>query len=1087
MGIIRDMQMEKYNSMTVYRASAGSGKTFTLAIRYIELLIKNPTAYRETLAVTFTNKATEEMKMRILSQLYGLSRGLNDSNNYLQRIINDLGISTEEVREKAGQALHYILHDYSNFNVETIDAFFQRILRNLARELDLNSNLRVELNSEEIEEMAVDKLISELKANDKVLLWITDHIKQKLEDDEGWNVIDSIKEFGKKIFKQEYKKNAKDINKKFKDKNFFSNYQSSLRNIIKEADEAIKKETENFFKLLEDNGYSAEQLKKTGGLSYFKKLSKGEYTDTEKVLTKAICSAFESIEGWVNKADQKKPVGKFAEQTLIAYINQTEKKRKECAKRRNSAQVILKHLNELRLLHNIEQTVEKMNKEDNRFLLSDTQNILHGLMKDDDAPFIFEKIGGRIKHTMIDEFQDTSVIQWENFKKLLMECMANQGSENLIVGDVKQSIYRWRNGDWSLLNNKIFDDLKDKDVKLENLNVNYRSEANIINFNNVFFTQAASVAQSHLEKDADIISQIYSKELVEQKYPEGKEQNGYVEITLLPDTDYAEGCKLFTKQHIETLLEAGAKDEDIAILVRDNTNISNLANWLQTEMPDHTFVSDDAFRLESSIAVNVIIDAMRVLLAPKDNLIRARLAKEYQNSILGNDVTELPFKTLEGINKHLPFDFHTKKEHLLSLPLNDLAENLSVLFQLHKLESEAAYINYFFDQINTFTKNNIPDLPAFIEAWDERLYKKTVKGGNIQGIRLITIHKSKGLEFNHVIIPFCDWTLDRGDTLWCQTSEEPFTDIPVVPVQSKKLKDTIFDEAYHEEKLQNSIDNLNMLYVAFTRAGQNLYVIGRNSMSDKGLSKHKRSGLIQEVIQKLASSLPGCVIEGDTDKKGGRIVFAYGEMYVKNKPKQTSDNVFLKSSEEKLVGISAEISNPEFRQSNQSRAFVAGEEQEPENQKYITQGTVLHNLLSRIKDASQVEHVLNEFLQEGILSESDASMSPKTLSKLIKQRIEHNESTLVNRWFSKDVEVMNECSILCTNPQTGLVKEFRPDRVVFDNGRITVIDFKFGNAKESYHSQVREYMALLRDMGYAEVDGYLWYVYKNKVEEVKVI
>ncbi len=1070
--------------MTVYRASAGSGKTFTLAVRYIELLIQNPKAYRETLAVTFTNKATEEMKMRILSQLYGLSKGLSDSNDYLERIASDLATSKEEVREKAEIALNYILHDFSNFNVETIDAFFQRILHNLARELELNSNLRVELNNEEIEEMAVDKLISELTASDKVLTWITNHIKQKLEDDESLNVIDNIKKFGKKIFKQEYKDNAKAINEKFEIKGFFTSYQESLRRIIKEADEKAKQLADNFFKLLDDNGYSPAQLKSTGGLSYFNKLSKGEYADTGKMLTKTVTTALTDIEGWVKKENRQKPIGLFAEHTLINYITDAEKKRKQYATERNSAAVILRNLNELRLLHNIEQAVEDMNKEDNRFLLSDTQNILNKLMQDDDAPFVFEKIGGRIKHTMIDEFQDTSVIQWENFKKLLMECMAHQDSENLIVGDVKQSIYRWRNGDWSLLNDKIFKDLQNKEIRQENLSVNYRSEANIITFNNEFFIQAAAVAQSHLEKEADIISRIYSRALVEQKYPDDKKANGHVEITLLPDKDYADQCKCLTKQHIQTLLKAGAREEDIAILIRDNTNIVKLANWLQTEMPCQTFVSDEAFKLDASIAVNIIIDAMRVLLNPKDNLISARLAKEYQRNIQDTNVSELAFNTIEGTNKHLPLEFHTKKEHLLSLPLNDLAEKLSVIFLLHKLEGEAAYINYLFDQINNFTKNNIPDLPTFIEAWDENLHKKAVKGGDIKGIRLITIHKSKGLEFNHVIIPFCDWKLDNGDTLWCETSTEPFTGIPIVPVESRLLKDTIFSEAYHEEKLQNSIDNLNMLYVAFTRAGQNLFVIGRNSMSDKGLSKHKRSALIQQVIQNMESALPGCIIEGDTKEKSDTIIFTYGDLYVKNKEKKKSDNVFLKSSAEIKVGISSEISNPEFRQSNQSRAFIAGEVKEPENQKYITQGTVMHNLLSRIKDASQVEHVLNEFLQEGILSESDDLMSPKTMSQLIKQRIEHNKSPLVNRWFSKEVEVMNECSILCTNPQTGLVQEYRPDRVIVDKGKITVIDFKFGNAKESYQRQVRDYMRLLHDMGYAEIDGYLWYVYNNKVEKV---
>ncbi len=1084
--------MRQPKQLTVYRASAGSGKTFTLAIRFIELLIKNPTAYREILAVTFTNKATEEMKTRILSQLYGIGHSLPDSDSYLKKIMEDLGIPEKEVRQSSMRALSYIIHDYSNFNVETIDAFFQRVLRNLARELELTANLRVELDQNEVEEMAVDKLIAELKANDKVLRWIISYIEQQMTDEKGWNVIGNIKDFGMKIFEQAYKDNADALNQKLEREDFFESYQRNLRAIVAEADQKMQAYGKEFFSRLAAEGYTVSDLSNgtRGAASYFQKLLDKEYTvDDGKIFNKRAQDAYESYKGWLTKASLEKPIACLARDFMTPLLQQAEKERKERARLVRSARVILSNLNELRLLQNIEQTVAEMNKDAGRFLLTDTQNVLNELMKDSDAPFVFEKIGGRISHTMIDEFQDTSVIQWSNFKKLLKECLSHRGSENLIVGDVKQSIYRWRNGDWRLLNNINNDpDLKGKDIAMEQLNVNYRSERNIITFNNKFFCLAAGIEQNVLQEDGNgdsaIVGEIYSCEGVEQRFPANKAENGLVDITLLPRENYSEDCRQLTKQYIETLIEEGARDEDIAIIVRGNADICSLANWLQAEMPDHTFVSDDAFRLDASVAVGIIVDAMKALASPKDNLILAQLAKEYQSHILGAKVSEVEFREEGGIARQLPEGFTHDRERLLAMSLNDMAESISSLFKLETLAGEAAYINAFFDQIDSFTKTSTPDLEEFLEAWEDTICSKAVKGGDLSGIRLLTIHKSKGLEFDHVIVPYCNWELHKSSTLWCTTEEMPFGEMPIVPVDSKKIKDTIYSKDYHEEMLQSTIDNLNMLYVAFTRAGKNLFVIGKNVLGKNGIAHTHRSGLLQAILPKLAEVLPGSTLSGDTNNKDEELHFTFGSLYVSNSTKKTSDNVFLSPSTDLEVDIIPHSRKVTFCQSNRSRLFINGEDEEQGNLKYITQGAVMHCVLSQIHDASEVDRVLGDFLQEGVISDGDDTMNRQTLSELLRKRIEENENPLVNRWFSPEVKVLNECSILSWSPTDGKAMERRPDRIVLDGEKITVVDFKFGNSSPKYPSQVRGYMHLLRDMGYENVDGYLWYVYTNKIEKI---
>lgn len=1093
--------MKEYPSMTVYSASAGAGKTFTLAVRYIELLIANPLSYRETLAVTFTNKATEEMKMRILSQLYGLAHELKSSDGYLHRICDDLEVEAKTVRERAALALRFIMHDYSHFAVETIDAFFQRVMRNLARELELNPNLRVELNDSEVEALAVDELVAELRQGNDVLKWIMEYISQQMDDNKDWNVINNIKQFGKKIFSDQYKQNAEALNEVITNKDFFREFIREIRAMSKDDDlkSRMKERADEFFEMIEQKGFTVKDL--TPGrytpCSYFTKLQNGTDVDsTSKLVGATVKKGMDGPEGWTKDAPDTL-LYNYAREVLVPFINETEKERLQMLRSILSAREVLRHLNDLRLLHNIEQKVREMNDEAGRFMLSDTQSFLAALMRDEDAPFVYEKIGGRLQNIMIDEFQDTSTTQWLNFKKLLLNTLADGNSKSLIVGDVKQSIYRWRNGDWSLLHNMDADpDIQNHTYRRIPLRENWRSEERVIKFNNEFFEKAALVFKAVLEddgnKEAQLIADIYQGDSLKQLVPEPKRQRadfqtrGLIDITLLSSQDRrnADAHLERTAAIVRNLIANGAQDNDIAILVRDNKHISQLADYLQHEITDHRFISDEAYRLDASVAVQIIISAIRLLLHPDNEVCRAQLARAYQEEILHNTLDLSLFRDPEYLLSLLPKGLLDRRVTLMAKPIMDIVDELTTLFQLDTLTNEAAYIYAFHDCVSSFAQNNLPDLNLLIEYWDESMHKKTIKNGELQGISLITIHKSKGLEFNHVIIPFCNWdlTIKGGETLWCHSDEEPFDALPVIPVKSSGLKGTVYDSYYHTERLQNSIDNLNMLYVAFTRAAQNLFIISQNMTTKTGMSTSTVSSYIQQTLPMLNGYLEDVTISGDA-KKGEEVHFTYGELCIENKNENENENILERKGSSLEVRMQQNHARIEFRQSNDSRAFVSADS-EQENRAYIVAGTIMHDVLSQIDSHKDVDRVLREFEQSGVISNDDAEMNSAKMAAFLKKRLTENKHEEVSRWFADDAKVMNECTIVYKDPRTGITSEKRPDRVVEMDGQITVVDFKFGNEKPSHITQVKRYIELLREMGAQNVKGCLWYVYQNEMVEV---
>ena len=1075
-------------NLTVYRASAGSGKTFTLALEYIKLLVENPQSFRQTLAVTFTNKATEEMKMRILSDLYGISKGLKNSDALLEKIKESSVFSEKQIRDRAWLSLQLLIHNYNYFRVETIDAFFQTVLRNLAKELDLSANLKIELNDAQVEQQAVDELIESLDETSLMLYWILEYIHENIEDDKSWNVISQIKNFGLNIFKDYYKKNQKELSQILEQKDFFKNYSQKLRNIRNKAKAQLTELADNFFDTLEANGFAVDDFsrKSSGPCGYFIKLKSGDFVDDDKIFNKTAQEASFIPERWVIKklAKPGEPIYDFVCDTLMQMLNNAENIRVKQVKLYKSADLTLRHLSQLRLLGCIGDKVTELNNEVNRFMLSDTQTLLSSMIEDSDSPFIFEKIGTQLENIMIDEFQDTSTVQWENFKVLLKETMSRDGN-NLIVGDVKQSIYRWRSGDWRLLNDidKQFDE---GNVSECSLATNYRSSKNIIRFNNEFFKRASEIEYQELSEicgqEAEQMKKAYAD--VEQQIPESKikEDVGNVEIKLLPDEDYTENMLSQTLEKVRELKLSGVADKDIAILVRTNPLIRLVGDYFMQNMPEAQLVSDEAFHLDASQAVNIMVYAMKVLAMPDDEIALASLVKIYATSIKSNTLKDNDiFLDSEYSVSLLPKEFLNKKDELLGLPLMELAEALFSIFDLSILDSQNAYICTFYDKLGEYMQDGIPDLSNFLVKWDDNIHNCSIQSSNENGIRLITIHKSKGLEFRFVIMPFCDWKLEKNNVIWCQPSVSPYNELPLVPIDfsKKQMLGSIYEADYTHEHLQNMVDNLNLLYVAFTRAEIGLYIFGKRDKNGT-----TRSAIIEECIDSVSNIL-GANVLGDSADYNQPIEFKFGKLPQDLLVKEKNDdgNIFRTVSKNETLSIINYENNVKFRQSNKSDEFIKSgieDEQAIQKNEFIHVGNVMHSILSEIQTEEDIDNSLRKLEEEGIVY--DNNITAEKLQKMLRDSF---NIKIVKDWFSDKWQVFNECSILKVNPDNNKVEVKRPDRVMTDGKQMIVIDFKFAAPKEEHKSQVKEYMQLLNDMGYSNIHGYLWYVYSKNIIEIK--
>lgn len=930
--------------INIFKASAGSGKTHTLSKTYLDLLLKadSKTAYRNILAVTFTNKATEEMKERILRDL----------------------AKEGKTNPRAREILINLLHDYGSFSVSTIDKFFQQALRAFSRELGSSGNYQIELDKASLTKEAMDRVLDDLTEKDKDLLgWFTKQLETALDNGESFHLESSLYEMAEEFG---------DVNEKFTyDKKKLTELKAKCKEIV-----------DTFHKDVYENALCIDTA--TWGKTAAKGLA--QYAGAQTKYKDSV------------KAANATTLAKLAEtagcEAMYALMNPQGRRWKEY----RTARMVEKVIFTLGLAEEFYSKLAIIEEEKGVISLDESTNLLRDIIDGSDAPFIYEKLGVRFNHFLLDEFQDTSVVQWENFKPLLANSVS-EGYSNIIVGDVKQSIYRWRNSDWNLLDKEIEDNFKGK-VEVITLKENWRSTQSIVDFNNGFFPFAA---------DNLGLSTIYAD--VQQEVKVEDSQQGCVTV------DFCEDELEMIDGYIEQAVAAGAKMSDMAILLRTNGEGKKVAEHLLSK--GYSVISDDSLDLKASLIIRKIVSYLHSLCNNSDSL----------NTYLS-----------ESLEIDSEREYHSLID-LVDGVIKDLSET-----HPDEIKGQTLFIQSFMDDILEWTSIHGNDLRQYLTHWEES--KIAISSPNDpNAIRITTVHKSKGLAFPIVIFPFAEKVgLFKEDTLWCHLDSdaemgESFDSIfPVV--LGKSSGDSFFSESLKKEMEMQRIDNLNIFYVCLTRARKEMHIIAKNppkSLIDGKSSPNDLSQLLYLYCEQNG--------------------YTFGSPYRWNEASKKEDSEIEEfDAEYETYGMNPETCSKRFVASSDAWDYFS---EEGIGQSKRLRGIEQHALLSRIRTSDDAPEVLR-------------LIEPQTRELLLERISAHSE------WFSPELKTLNEVAIIDSFGNTN-----RPDRVLVDEeGRVTVIDFKFGEEDEKYSGQVRRYMRLFREMGYGEVSGYIWYVPIDKIIQV---
>ncbi len=1093
------------SSLVVYKASAGSGKTFTLAVQYIKLLITNkPQEYQHTLAVTFTNKATAEMKERILEQLYGISLGLKDSEDYVEALERELKkskitMSREEIRNQCRLALHEILHDYSRFRVETIDSFFQSVLRNLAHELGLSAKMQVDLNDKQVLSQAVDNMVDDLGRKDgDVLPWIDNYIKERLESGEQWDVRDDIKDFAQCIFSEDFMRRDEEMRQRLTSSEHLDAFRKDMYQLEKQVETLVQQGVEtlrnqiaisginvaddvNYGKQIESFINKVENFRET-----LSKSSNGDYFWGD-----ALSKITTSPDAFIKKPKQKNPALMNAASALIPQILILRDLANEAMRKHFTIRLALKHLNPLRLLNHIDQEVTEVTNDSNRFILAKTPILLSRLIEGSDAPFVFERMGTLFHHVMIDEFQDTSRLQWQNFKVLMLENQS-QGGSDLLVGDIKQSIYRWRNGDWHILAN-IKNEMASHNPEILDLATNFRSEQNIIDFNNKFFSVASKIIQKEISP-INIYEDIYKdvKQLCNKK-----EIKGWVRTVVYEkdNKDWEEQMLDDLCEQVAMLHDKGVPYEEMCILQRDRGKVDRLIEHFKKVLPNVALVSDEAFKLESSRALNMLICALKVLHnGDGDPVSMHLLMRHYLTDIQGKNINTSDY-TLEQPENVLPKEtFLDRRDELKNYPLQELCEEIYRVLDINKIKGEDSYLLSFYDELAQYLQNAPGDIASFLDYWEDEMFKKAIPACKVNGISIITIHKSKGLQYHTVLMPYCDFSFEKfkaNDLLWCEPQNQPFNGMEVLPIQpGNQMRNSLFHPEMDNEAIQKNIEELNALYVAFTRAEKNLLVWcnTEKSVSAGDTISRTLSGIMKGDMKKVDKDYQEVTPIIEEINEGASIYTEGSPVFEVKKKKDEHENRLSPAFENQTIEMCSYNRKHDFMQSTEGMLFIEELDEEVDNEllktadglTYAQQGSLLHEIFSKIEQAESLSNVIQEYVDNGVLA-NDKQV--ERITRLISRALHHRDA---KHWFDGTYTIQNECEIAFYNPQKGKAEVLRPDRVMMNEEEIIVVDFKFGKPHpEEYHDQVQGYMNLLQQMypGY-KLSGFIWYVYRNQIVEV---
>ena len=1058
--------------LEIMKASAGSGKTYRLARKYISLLLKSKDryAYRHILAVTFTNKATDEMKGRILKELHVLATRPQESD-YHDHFVPAYFPSDSDLQKKAETVLSDMLHDYSAFAVSTIDRFFQQTLKAFSREIGQFASYQVELDKDSLVAESVDRILDSLTEEDSGLLsWLTDNVLEQIEQGGRYSMDANLLEMAKRLKsaqRQEVmEKSGVGADKEYPKEKLLE-IREICRRIVSDFRAAVKDSARVALDIVEQAGVNPAESNR-GFMKKLYQYSELEDGDAIEALPETFTSKALDHEQWFakTKAAKLKPlVYPFLEAPLEDFCTLFDKEFKVY----NTAQILDGQLYGLGVAGELDKAFKELMKEKNVLCIDDSNTILRDIIDGSDAPFVYEKLGVRYEHFLLDEFQDTAGVQWSNFSPLLHES-ESKGGESLIVGDVKQSIYRWRGSDWKLLNDIVPDEFEGH--KEEVLDTNYRSLANVVNFNNLFFKSAAAILDrmNGFEKDGPM-SVIYSD--VRQVTGKKSSAKGSVSLTFCPKEDEL-------KKVLEAVHEAqanGASLSEIAVLVRSNAIGEDVSMYLIDN--DIPVITDDSLRVKSSITVRRLVSLMSFADNPQDTV----------NGYLA-----------ESLDIALPRE------------CGSLVDMVEALFRELKTKDadglwkgEALHIQSFMDHVQEYVSMNGNSLRGFLKYWDGE-NPSICSPSSGESVRVMTIHKSKGLDFPYVIIPFAEnINLYKAGSYWCVpelegTPLDGVADGVYDVTLSKASEDTLFAEDYRKENFLQQVDNINTIYVAMTRAALGMHIIAKTP-SAKCLKAVEAGDTTQfadfsQMLYWFASASCGGDVPGNeellppftvarTAAEDGAERFDAGDMvcFGEHRKHGNETATFDISGHDELPSIAL---NPQPGDSDEdvrergrlkftadALDFFSKDGETGVSASNRIKGVVLHDILAHVNVPEDLEGAVRQAVQAGELTGSEADEAYGLLSERIAAAADRG-------WFPSDADrILNEASLIDTDGQI-----CRPDRVVIADGKVIIIDYKFGEHHRIYERQLKKYAGIWSRLGYEDVTSYLWYVHTDEVVKV---
>ena len=1044
----------------IMKASAGSGKTYSLARKYISLLLTNRDryAYRHILAVTFTNKATDEMKGRILKELHIMASDPS-SSAYRRYFVPSVFPSEEHMQQKAESVLYDILHDYSAFAVSTIDRFFQQTLKAFAREIGQFASYQVELDKRMLVAESVDRILDSLTEEDSALLnWLTDNVLEQIEQGGRFSLDANLLGMAERLKspqRQEALEAAGMEGKEEYSKDNLLSIRKECRNIISSFKGEVKARAKNALDIIVKAGVDP-------GDSSYHFLSElynyAELTDSEKVplLSDRFRKYAPDSEKWFAKTKAKTLlplVYPLLEAPLEDFCSLFGKEFDVY----NTACILDDQLYGLGVAGELYRTYNELMREKNVLSIDDSNSILRGIIDGSDAPFVYEKTGVRYDHYLLDEFQDTARVQWQNFSPLLKES-ESKGGDNLIVGDVKQSIYRWRGSDWKLLQESIPSEFPGHTEKV--LDTNFRSLSNIVSFNNAFFKAAASVLDriSGYQTDGPMAGIYFD---VHQKVSKSDKEPGNVSFTFCPKDEELQRVL----DAIVEAIDAGARLSEIAVLVRNNDSGEKVAAFLI----DHSIpvITDDSLRVKSSVTVRRIVSLMSLADNPEDTV----------NGFLASSMEmEVPSIT-----------------SLIDM-VETLLRNIKMKDQERCWVGEVLYIQSFMDYVQDYVNTNGNNLRGFLKSWEEADPSISSPSSG-ESVRIMTIHKSKGLAFPYVILPFVETIqLYKPDSHWCSpklegTRLEGCADGVYDVSLSKDSVNTLFADDYKRENFLQQVDNINTLYVAMTRPALGMHLISKTPPAkcikavDEGREPEFKD-FSQILYWYLVTS---CKSEGISDTQEEEIRrFTIGEMvdfstFRKIDDSGVRDFDMYPGNEFPSIALNAADEDPEkdarergrLKFSADSLDFFSEEGGSGISASNRIKGVVLHDILSRMRYADDLEAAAAVALDSGEVTEEEYI----SITGLLRERI----AAAVGRgWFPESrSEILNEATLIDTDGEM-----YRPDRVIVFEEHVTVIDYKFGEHYSRYGHQLRKYADIWKRMGYKDVSAFIWYVHTDEVVQI---